>query len=522
MSHQFGDLQIDTGKSIVRRGKTAVVLRPRAMLLLDLLVTNRDRVVSKQEIIDTIWSGLAVSEGALTSTVREIRKAFEDVAIETSLIRTHYGRGLQFLSPENSHSDGEELTDGTTQPLTKPYPRTVAILPFNCLSTDPEIEHLAYGLVDDTITHIARFRDVRILPHSSSVSVRGLNLPVRDLGSRLGARFVVEGSVRGAKTALKISARMIDAETEALVWSDRFELSEPPWSDDPENIAIEIGGSVVTSAFIYERRLSQHKANDELDAWECYVRGRGLQATFDPVVQEEACALYERAIRLDPQLVDAYAELAYSVSLQHGNAALDDAAAVGATPATDLRLRARDLARQAINLDWRIPFAWVALAYAQFSLGQVDDAISASERALDLNPNLGWAHNTLGLIYVQANRAEEAIVSFERALVVSSQDSYRWVSMAGLSLAMVLLDRHDEAVEWSRKAQTDPRATYLAFVGEVCALGHLGRRQDAEDVIRRAQAADARFGIPLVFRDFPLPDPEARKRIIGGLSKAGL
>ena len=187
-----------------------------------------------------------------------------------------------------------------------------------------------------------------------------------------------------------------------------------------------------------------------------------------------------------------------------------------------MRLRALALAREAIELDPLAAFAWIALSRCFLGLGEIQEAVAAADKGLAINPDHAWGHYVRGMALWQVNRAEDAVAAFDAALASTPHEEIRGGIMAGRACALVLMERYDEAYEWSRKAQLEPHAGRLAYLGEITALGLTGRHSEAADAVERAKNSDELFDYANVFHDLPLTDAKARQKITDGLVAAGM
>lgn len=519
-AYRIGDLEIDTNDFVVKRSGMVAPLMPRPAAVLQYLIANKDRIVSRSELIDAVWDGKAVTDAALDSTVRAIRRAFSAVESERDLIRTLYGRGWQF----SGASDGECITVVPDVPPNeggKMDCGVVAVLPFGHLTEDRACEIFTDGLVADITMYLSKFRDIRTLSHTASSNLPGHNQPPAVIGLRLGADYIVEGTIRAFGETARLVVQVTKAKTETCIWAQTYDLSVGSWSDDQRSIAKHFVGGIVTSIKEHETDAFKAKPFHELNAWQCFMRGRRYLQTFNPMVQADAVAFFERSTELAPDFADAHAGLSYAlVARKKQDQTFSEMN--GRDRRTRDRVRALNLAQKAITLNDRIPIAWVALSHVNFALGNVEEALVAARTAVELNPTLGWAYYALGQAYWQVNKAQEAIDAFDAGLEASPIDLYRWPTMAEKSCALILQGRHCEAIEWSRKAQVQPLACGLAFAGEICALGHLDRPHDAQQVIQRARELGPELSVAAIQYDYPFPDPSVQTLIVDGLKRAGL
>lgn len=516
MIHHYGDLQIDLSRSRVQRDHDEFPLRPRARALLRFLIDNSERVVAKAEIIDQVWEGRVISDSALATAVHEVRAALGDTDDKPRLILTYYGRGLQFVPP--FEAAGEAL------PTLPPKDRasTIAVRSFECLSDEPALAHQAQALSDDIVTMAAKFRDLRVVSQDSTRQLVANGVTVKEAGLQLGAHFVVGGSMRPIGAGLRISAHLIETVTETHVWADRYDLPDREFSDRYEDTIRHMVNSLVSAGNDYEVARIAHLPLTEMTAFQCNLRGRMLVYTLQPEAQAEAIALLERALELDPGYADVYASLSHAlINRERRDAATASHPRSVARP-SEQRLRARELARQAIALDHSAPFAWAVLSRSHYGLGEIDDATSAAQKAKELNPHLSWAHIMLGWCYWMTDRGDDALQAFDDALMSSPRDIYRWNAMSGRAMALVSIEQYHEAISWSRRAQLDPNADHLAYCSEICALGLLGRTAEGAAAIERAMRSVPEFGHELLNYDLPIPDKTIRERVHRGLALAGV
>lgn len=517
MKYRFDLFELDTATRVLRRGGVAVSMKPRPLELLAYLITHRNRVVPKDEIVAEVWRGRSISDAAISTAVRDIRIALEGTASDRAL-KTHYGVGLEFAAAVTVLRPDEHLDrPGENR---KGYPSVLALLPFPPSARDVELDNLADGFVEDANLLLSKFRDVRVLSRQSTYTLRNSPLTIKEIGTRFGADYVLEGSLRPIGDQLRININLVDADRETSVWGERIDVKRADLMAGDNATCEFVVAAIVTTINDYELERAEGKSVDELNPWECYLRGRKLMQTFLPKLQRDAIDLFQRAIQLDPGLSDPHGTLAYALLIAEDS--LDEPSADQDGRQNETRLQSLEAARHAISLDENNTFAWISLSRVFLALGEIDSCIAAAERALALNPHSGWVHNLLGMALIQVNAPDAAIRAFDRALATSPRDNYRWLSLGGRACALVLQKRFDEAIEWSRRAQREPLATYVTYLGEICALGHLGRANEASAVIDRAHDYDIDLSLALVQHEWPLNDDFARDMIIRGLENAGL
>jgi TolB-like protein len=225
----FENYAIDTDRRELHRGADVVSVAPQVFDLLDYLIRNREHVVSKDDLIKAIWNGRSVSDAALTTRLNVARSAIGDSGDEQRLIKTLPRKGFRFVGQvrEAQGPAGATVTGNLEEEpkpaLPLPDKPSIAILPFTNLSSDPEQEYFADGMVDDIITALSRFKALFVIARSSSFTYKGRAVDVKQVGRELGVRYVLEGSVRKAANRVRITGQLVDTATGAHLWADRFD-----------------------------------------------------------------------------------------------------------------------------------------------------------------------------------------------------------------------------------------------------------------------------------------------------------
>ena len=229
MRFLFEEYAFDTDRRELHRGENVVPVTPQVFDLLDYLIRNRERVVSKDNLMDAIWNGRIVSEAALTTRLNAARSAIGDSGEEQRLIKTLPRKGFRFIGPvrELQGPASPPVADATIEPprpaLTLPDKPSIAILPFANLSSDPDQDYFADGMVDEITTALSRFKNLFVIARNSSFTYKGKAVDITQIARELGVRYVLEGSVRKAAGIVRIIGQLIDAATGMHLWADQFE-----------------------------------------------------------------------------------------------------------------------------------------------------------------------------------------------------------------------------------------------------------------------------------------------------------
>jgi adenylate cyclase len=405
-------------------------------------------------------------------------------------------------------------TAAAKTPLPLPDKPSIAVLPFQNLSGDPEQEYFADGMVEEIITALSRIRWLFVIARNSSFAYKGKSPDLREVGRELGVRYVLEGSVRKGGGRVRITAQLIDAATGAHLWADRFDGSLEDVFDLQDQIATSVAGVIEPTLREAEMHRARRKPTASLDAYDLYLRAL---AEYFKERASEAIALAKRAVAIDP----SYGPPAAMVGVcRHGQRLRG----LGPISKSDVA-EAVALARQAIEAGkddpealWMGGWALATLAFEQAA------GLSAIERSLALNPNSSIAWTFCGWLHGFANRPAPAIDAFERSIRLSPLDPARWGSEGGLGFAHLLAGRYQEAIEWTARAvHVNPRATFIAAC-QAAACGYLGRSDEARECIRRLAEFVPGFTTITGFRGAweQFCSPGALDIYLDGLRKAGL
>ena len=516
MRYHFENYAFDTDRRELHRGADVVSVAPQVFDLLDYLIRNRERVVSKDDLINAIWNGRSVSDAAVTTRLNVARSAIGDSGEEQRLIKTLPRKGFRFVGPvlEAQGAAGAAATDNPEEPpkpaLTLPDKPSIAVLPFTNLSGDPEQDYFADGMVDEITTALSRFKSLFVIARSSSFTYKGKAVDIKQVGRELGVRYVLEGSVRGAAGKVRITGQLIDAVSGAHLWADRFEGDLSDVFALQDEVTANVVSAIQPKMLQTEIDLAARRPND-LSAYDLCLRAQHLQSwTRDG--SAESLRLASRALEIDPQSSFA-ATLAGECHLR--NVRLGWAADPKSEIAEGLRLL-----RLAISIDGNATLALSLLGNATASFSDdYDTAREMVDRAVALNPNSSRVWDQRGFAYLMAGQPEEAIRSFERRIRLSPFDPLLFSTLAGMSVAFIGLRRFDEAVSTAKKAFRQNPLYPFSYRCLASALAHLGREAEVKEAVAGLFELDP---------DFRISERAARtgasrlQLYVDGLRKAGL
>jgi TolB-like protein len=527
---EFGECVLDPDRRELTRGAERVSLGPKVFDLLVHLVQNRDRVVSKDGLLDVVWAGRIVSESTLTSHINAARKAIGDSGREQRLIRTVARKGFRFVGEVREAGSSNDLArpkaapptmSPTTAnlpaqpPLPLPDKPSIAVLPFANLSADPEQKYFADGVVEEIIAALSHIGWLFVSARNSSFTYKARAMDVKQVGRELGVRYVLEGSVRRAADRVRITAQLIDATTGGHLWADRFEGSLRNIFEMQDRVAAGVAGPIAPRLERAEIERAKRKPTESLDAYDYYLRGMAHLHRGTRVDVDQALPLFRQAVGLDPDFASAYAMGAWCQFWRRVNGWM--------TNRPDDVAEGLHLARRAVALGRDDAVALTRGGHALAHLGgDLDCAIAFLDRALALNPNLAAAWFLSAYLRVWHGEPDEAIDRFARAMRLSPLDPEMYRMQAGTAMAHLFAGRFDTASSWAEKAFRD-LPSFLMVVGIIAASHALaGRMEQARAAMGYLRQLDPALRISGLTDWLPIRRPEDLATFADGLRRAGL
>jgi adenylate cyclase len=451
--------------------------------------------------------GILISEKVYSEVEGKLDFGFED-------------RGEQQLKNISKPVRAFAVRAGAHSPLSErlsaapplPDKPSIAVLPFENMSGDPEQEYFADGMVEEIITALSRFKTLFVIARNSSFTFKGKAVDIKEVGSRLGVRYVLEGSVRKASGKVRITGQLIDAVTGAHIWADRFERDLTDVFALQDEVTVAVVSAIQPKLLQTEIAMATRRRPENLTAYDFYLRAlpQFYLTTREGVA--EAIRLARRALELDPRfgLVAALAGACHARNVVWGYAV---------DPQFE-RNEAIRLLRWALSVDDGDPDTLaVAAVISAFMVGDRESEIEMADRAVALNPNSHIAWHGRGWVYEVAGLPEEAIRSFERALRMSPVDPMLHQTLSGMGYAFIELGRFDEAIVAGKRALRQNPSFSVAYRCLASAFALLGRDAEAREAAARLLEVDPAFTISARMGRVRRSHV---KLLIEGLRKAGL
>jgi TolB-like protein len=509
---RFGDCELDRERCELSRDGELVAVEPRAMAVLLHLMDSRERVVSRAELLDTIWGDRFVSESALSSQIKAIRRAVGDTGDSQRIVRTVHGQGYRFVA-DVQERDGAPTAD-LRQDAAQGRP-VVGVLPFSDLSPASGHSHLARGLRYDVIAALSKHRWLRVLTSSATAGLAGSTDVTARLRSEFGVRYAVEGAIRVAGDRLRVFVQLTDTESGVCLWADRFDRGVQDVFEVLDEITETVAATVEPEVGYAERNRSSTLPRTDLETWDLFHLGLERFFRFTREGNREAQRMLARCRELDAAFPDAHAWWAYAVVL--GMVYWDT------EPADQLLDDALAATRTALRADGQNAVFHVLDGRVQLARREYDAALAANERALALNPTFAAAYCGVGDSLCYEGRYEESVARFNRAVQLGSHDPQLWAFYTYGALALLFAERYEEAVDWTLRASAITNCQYWTTAHRAVALARSGRADDAARAV--ADLLDECPGFSIAYaRDklFYLKRPEQRELYLTGLRAAGV
>ncbi|MBN9541352.1 MAG: winged helix-turn-helix domain-containing protein [Alphaproteobacteria bacterium] len=462
----FENQALDPMRRELSRDGAVVAVEPKVFDLLVYLVTNRDRVVTKDDLIAGVWGGRIVSDSALTGAINAARRAIGDDGRAQRLIRTSSRKGYRFVG-------SVRLDAGTEPALALPDKPSIAILPFHYKGGDPEQEFFADGMVEDLTTEFSRIRWLFVIARNSTSLYRGQTVDVRQVARDLGVRYILEGSVRRSGNQMRLTAQLVDAISGSQIWAERYDRDLVDIFAVQDEITASVAGVIEPVLSEAEQQRVLRKPPERLDAWEAYQRGLWHFNKYGSDENQVAQTFFRRAMALDPNFAPGHH--GYALALQWEIWLFSE------RPFSEVRGTPFEEARLAVSLDDKDATAHAVLAHMLMWRGDWEAAIAEARTALGLNPNSSFVISMLGCVLGFGGYHEEAIERLRQAMRASPNDPLTWLWTLWTGCVQFYSRQFEAAVKTLREVvRLHPRAAQCH--GMIAAsLAYLGRLDEARD-----------------------------------------
>lgn len=504
----FGAFELDTARIELRRGGRRLPLEPQVFALLALLVEQRDRLVTRDEIIERIWNGRIVSDAAVASRIKSARQALGDDGKMQAFIRTLHGQGFRFVADVRVEPAAAVLSPPVAAPATRP---SIAVLPFRVAGDAGQWATIGDALPHELIAELSRMHWLFVIARASSFRLRDCD--PAEIGAKLGVGYCLSGTIEISGTGLAVTVELADTAKGNLVWAERFAGR----IDDVHRIRAEICAAVVAAL---EIRIPLHEAtqarltvSENLDAWGAYHLGLQHMYRFNPHDNAAAAALFERAVAQDPGFARAHAGLSFvhfQTAFLHHTSDVDGEIAL-----------ARRFAERGVGLDPMDPFVNFVMGRSFWLHGDLDNSLGWLERSTAISPNYAQGVYARGWTESLAGRGLEARGHVDLAMRLSPLDPLYYAMIATRAFSHMVEGEDAEAAVWAERAAMAPGAHEL-----IAMIALVAHALNGDPVRAAGWAADVRRRNPALtqadfFRSFPMKRAGPRARVAAVLAGIG-
>ncbi|MGE0766625.1 MAG: winged helix-turn-helix domain-containing protein [Hyphomicrobiaceae bacterium] len=515
----FDDFVLDTDRRELRRRTNPIALEPQVFDLLEYIIRNHDRVVSRDDLLEAVWKGRVVSESTLSSRINAARVAIGDSGEAQRLIKTLPRKGIRFVAKVRAEG-GYSLPvwpSASSAPATIAGPNlpTIAVLPFDSMSGDPEDGYFADGMTEEIITALSRCSGMTVIARNSSFIFRGCAVDIREVGRQLGAGYVLEGSVRRNKRTLRITAQLIDASTSAHLWADRFDGHMSDVFELQDRIAECTVGIIEPRMRYAELERARRKPPENLSAYELRLRAMALSGELTETAMKEAITTLARALEIEPTNALSMATAAYYRAQCQFQGWM---------------LASRSLAEDALRLAWQAValddqdanVQWLA-AFAIWTFARdAERARQLFRRSLEINPNNALAHTLSGWVEVAVGNADGGRRLVERSLVLNPRHPRGWFMSAGMAVSFLAQGMFEDALPWAEKATVQNRQSAVAWRALAVSLAGLGESAGAKKAGRELLRIEPTITLTALQSRLPWINKAMLEIYIEGLRAAGI
>lgn len=495
MQYRFTDCVLDTARfSLVRAGER-VEIEPQVLRFLVYLIENRERVISRDELLNKMFGQRIVTDNALTVRIRAARRAVGDTGNAQAVIATFQGHGYRFVAKVETSSQRTttEPTDTAAQDPSEALlmrlgsQPSIAILPFEMLTAEEQHQTIARGLTYDLITRVAYCRTMFVIARGSAFQFPSGQHDVREVGEKLGVRYVCQGAVQVSGSRVRVSVGLADARSRAELWSEQFDRPLLDVLDLQEDIAGAISASLEYAVQRNEMRLAAQLPATNLDAWSAFHRGLDHMYRFRISECDAAERFFRHSIDLEPGLARPCAGLSF-VNYERGYLNLDG-------NRDNWLRRSFDYAHRAVDTDPLDPMGYWALSRACFLARDLESARKAVAVATELSPSYASAQYLLGWIAMQTGDRELCEERISLACRLSPHDPLIYGMQGVSALNLALMGRTEEAMQRARQALLHPDIHYQANAFCVVIFAISGRADLAAEQLKLVHAVDPNYDV---------------------------
>ena len=522
MLYRFGPFVLDMARFELRADGEPCKVEPQVFSLIALLVENRERLVSRDEIIEKVWDGRIVSDAAISSRIKSARQALGDDGKAQRYIRTIHNQGLRFVAPVQA-ARGDSTASIESRDATPGEPRmttdagttrpSIAVLPFRLVGDAGPYAAIADALPHELIAELSRLRWLFVTARGSSFRLRDPDADMGEIGRLLGVRYALSGTVEIAAANLVVTVELVDTRDSSVVWAERYSGTV----DDVHAVRADVRSRILATLEVriplHEAQMARLTVTEHLDAWSAYHLGLQHMYRFNRGDNEDAARLFALAIARDPGFARAHAGLSF-VHFQTAFMRYTD----------DLRGEfqlARRCAERGLELDALDPFVNFTMGRTYWLEGDLESGLAWLERATSISPNYAQGIYARAWTETLAGRSREGREHVDLAMRLSPLDPLYYGMLGTRALAHMAQGEDTDAAAWAERAAHSPGAHVLIAMIAGVAHSLAGDAARAESWAANVRSRGPGLTSEDFFRSFPMKADAMRVRVAGALARLG-
>lgn len=516
----FDAFELDARKAELRCAGAPVALEPQVFALLMLLADNRDRLVTKDEIIEKVWDGRIISESALTSRIKSLRAALGDDGEAQRVIRTIRGRGYRFVAEARLTRAASELnvsqieaqaTEQSATPMARP---SIVVLPFRLVGVAGPYSGIADAVPDELITVLARLRWLFVIARGTAFRFRAPDQDIVEIGRVLGVRYCLTGTIEMSGDDIIVAVELADTKNAGVLWGERFAARIEAIHEIREQIITSVVSSLELHIPMNEARAARLASPDRLDAWSAYHLGLQHLYRFNRADNAAAVELFSQAVKRDPDFARAHAALSsahFQNAFQRYNA---DRSADA--------LAARRHAERGVELDPLDPFVNFSMGRSFWVADDIEGGTSWLDRAVALSPNYAQGFYARAWATTISGAAGAPREDVDAAISLSPLDPFRYAMLGVRAFNCFVDGDFAEAARFGEESARAPGAH--ALIAAIAAAMHTinGDEPRAQRWAKDIRARRPDLTRKAFFEAFPFQEPDKRAQLDAALAKCGL
>jgi TolB-like protein len=508
----FEDYVLDVDRRELLRGTKSVSVEPQVFDLLVYLIQNRKHVVSRDDLLASVWRGRIVTDSALGTRINAARSVVGDSGEDQRLIKTLSRRGLRFVGAVREEHG---LAEGGAAdvPRSSPDKPSIAVLPFENLSGDPEQDYFTDGIVEDITTALSRNRAFFVIARNSSFAYKGKPVDTKQVARELGVRYVLEGSVRKSAGRVRVVGQLIEAGSGHHLWADRFDGDMAEIFELQDQIVTRVVGAIAPQLEKAEINRAKHGVTGDLAAYDLYLRGLDSWNRWTQEGNARALQFFYAAMDKDCDFSTPYGLAASCYLLAKAN---EWASSFDEKEISRLVDRAAD-----IGTEDPVALCWAGHVHAYF-FKDIDRALLLIDRALELDVNLAIAWQRSGWVRGYAGDSDGAIESLNRAIALNPLDPCVFLTQSAMAFAHFIAGRDDDAADWAAMARRVKPNWLPALRVMIASNAMRGRADEADQALNSYLRIDPKVSIAKICEFYPLRRDADRQRLILGMRRAGV